>query len=40
MRVTVCFMQEFEYDLNGQELSAQETLSLKVKDWEKITPNR
>ncbi|RMX57790.1 hypothetical protein pdam_00006779 [Pocillopora damicornis] len=32
--------KEFEYDLNGKELSAQETLLFKVKDWEKITANR
>lgn len=32
--------KDFEYDLNGKELSAQETLEVKVKDWEKIGPNR
>ncbi|KAJ7336518.1 hypothetical protein OS493_011728 [Desmophyllum pertusum] len=32
--------KEFEYDLNGKELSAQETLLIKVKDWEKVTANR
>ena len=34
------FLKDFEYDLNGKELSAQETLEVKVKDWEKIGPNR
>lgn len=33
-------LKEFEYDLNGKELSAQETLQVKIKDYEKITANR
>ncbi|XP_067038375.1 myoferlin-like isoform X1 [Acropora muricata] len=32
--------KEFQYDLNGQTLSPQETLQIKVKDYEKIAPNR
>ncbi|XP_015759468.1 PREDICTED: myoferlin-like [Acropora digitifera] len=32
--------KEFQYDLNGQKLSPQETLLIKVKDYEKIAPNR
>lgn len=40
MKYCLLFVKEFEYDLNGKELSAQETLLFKVKDWEKITANR
>lgn len=32
--------KEFQYDLNGLELSAQETLQIKIKDYEKLTANR
>lgn len=41
IRYARLFLKDLEpYDLNGKELSAQEVLEVKVKDWEKITANR